>query len=70
MGLQKLYFQVVWVWGKLLKDLILMGTLHLKDKRLKLSVDESQKGYRASATLSCLKIVTTKLLRFSLVSIC
>lgn len=32
-GLQKLYFQVVWEWGKFLKGLILMDTLHLESKR-------------------------------------
>ena len=41
MGLQKLYFQVLWVWGKLLEDLIQTGTLHLEGKSSKLSADQS-----------------------------
>ena len=40
-GLQKLYSQVARRWGKLLKDWILMGILHLECKRSELSFDPS-----------------------------
>lgn len=33
MGLQRWYCQVMWEWGKLLKDLLLTGILHLKNKK-------------------------------------